>query len=188
MRISHSVPLSPRPAASVGVRAGHCCPRSSTPPGRVPILSPAAIRRREGRPPFPRCWFPSRSPLRRRRRPASRSSWTRRRTCGACCGSPVFSKFAFPSGGTTQYVDAMLRTTFPKAEGWHTLLGKPEVKPVRITVPLGLRLHPHFEEDRRLLRRCRPRVSAKGGLQAGSQTGRQARHRHDAQHHLLCPW
>ncbi|MCX6631161.1 MAG: glycosyl hydrolase family 18 protein [Candidatus Solibacter sp.] len=51
--------------------------------------------------------------------------------------SPVFSKFAFPSGGTTQYADAMLRTTFPKAEGWHTLLGKPEVKPVKITVPLG---------------------------------------------------
>ncbi len=39
--------------------------------------------------------------------------------------SPVFSRFAFPSGGPTQYVDAMLRTTFPKAEGWHTLLGKP---------------------------------------------------------------
>jgi chitinase len=51
--------------------------------------------------------------------------------------SPVFSKFAFPSGGTTQYADAMLRTTFPKADGWHTLLGKPEVKPVNITVPAG---------------------------------------------------
>ena len=51
--------------------------------------------------------------------------------------SPVFSKFAFPSGGTTQYADAMLRTTFPKADGWHTLLGKPEVKPVKITVPAG---------------------------------------------------
>jgi len=51
--------------------------------------------------------------------------------------SPVFSKFAFPSGGATQYADAMLRTTFPKADGWHTLLGKPEVKPVKITVPLG---------------------------------------------------
>ena len=35
--------------------------------------------------------------------------------------SPVFSKFAFPSGGTTQYADAMLRTTFPKADGWHTV-------------------------------------------------------------------
>ena len=64
--------------------------------------------------------------------------------------SPVFSKFAFPSGGTTQYADAMLRTTFPKAEGWHTLLGKPEVKPVKITVPAGLRLRPHLEEDRRV--------------------------------------
>jgi chitinase len=51
--------------------------------------------------------------------------------------SPVFSRFAFPSGGTTQYADAMLRTTFPKAVGWHTLLGEPEVKPVRITVPVG---------------------------------------------------
>jgi len=51
--------------------------------------------------------------------------------------SPVFSKFAFPSGGATQYADAMLRTTFPKADGWHTLLGKPELKPVKITVPAG---------------------------------------------------
>src|ERR1035441_7179627 len=51
--------------------------------------------------------------------------------------SPVFSKFAFPSGGTTQYADAMLQTTFPTAAGWHTLLGKPEVKPVMVTVPVG---------------------------------------------------
>jgi chitinase len=51
--------------------------------------------------------------------------------------SPVFSKFAFASGNTTQYADAMLRTTFPKADGWHTLLGKPEVKPIKITVPVG---------------------------------------------------
>ncbi len=51
--------------------------------------------------------------------------------------SPVFSRFAFPSGGATQYADAMLRTTFPKADGWHTLLGKPEMKPVRITIPAG---------------------------------------------------
>lgn len=51
--------------------------------------------------------------------------------------SPVFSRFAFPSGGSTQYADAMLRTTFPKDEGWHTLLGKPKVKPVEITIPVG---------------------------------------------------
>ncbi len=51
--------------------------------------------------------------------------------------SPIFSKFAFTPGNTTQYADAMLRSTFPKADGWHTLLGNPEVKPVRITVPAG---------------------------------------------------
>jgi chitinase len=51
--------------------------------------------------------------------------------------SPIFSRFAFASGNTTQYADAMLRSTFPKADGWHTLLGKPEVKPVKITVPVG---------------------------------------------------
>jgi chitinase len=51
--------------------------------------------------------------------------------------SPVFSPFAFPSGGTTQYGDALLRTTFPQADNWHTLLGPPEVKPVQIRVPVG---------------------------------------------------
>jgi chitinase len=51
--------------------------------------------------------------------------------------SPVFSKFKFGAGNDTQYADALLRTTFPKAEGWHTLLGKPEVKPIKITVPVG---------------------------------------------------
>ena len=51
--------------------------------------------------------------------------------------SPVFSKFAFAPGETTQYADAMLRATFPKRNGWHTLLGQPEVKPVKITVPAG---------------------------------------------------
>ena len=50
--------------------------------------------------------------------------------------SPIISKFAFSSGNNTQYADALLRTTFPKAEDWHTLLGKPEVKPVKITVPV----------------------------------------------------
>jgi chitinase len=51
--------------------------------------------------------------------------------------SPIFSRFAFASDNTTQYVDAMLRSTFPKADGWHTLLGKPEVKPLKITIPVG---------------------------------------------------
>jgi chitinase len=51
--------------------------------------------------------------------------------------SPVFARFAFPTGGTTQYADAMLRTTFPKTEGWHTLLGQPTIKPIKITIPAG---------------------------------------------------
>ncbi len=50
--------------------------------------------------------------------------------------SPVFSKFAFPSGNT-QYADALLRATFPKADTWHTLLGQPEVKGLQITIPAG---------------------------------------------------
>ena len=52
-------------------------------------------------------------------------------------GSPVFTAFPFPVGGTAQYADAMLRATFPKAADWHTVLGKPEVRPLRITVPAG---------------------------------------------------
>jgi len=51
--------------------------------------------------------------------------------------SPVFSKFAFGGAGTTQYADAILRSTFPKAADWHTLLGKPEVKPVTVAIPAG---------------------------------------------------
>ncbi len=50
--------------------------------------------------------------------------------------SPVFAAYSFPMGGTTQYVDAMLRSTFHDAgPNWHTLLDKPSVKPVTITVP-----------------------------------------------------
>ena len=47
--------------------------------------------------------------------------------------SPVFSASALKS----QYVDGMLRASFPTAEGWHTLLGKPEIHPVTVTVPVG---------------------------------------------------
>ncbi len=56
---------------------------------------------------------------------------------GPLLRSPIFSRFNFPIGGETQYADAMLRATFPKAAKWHTLLAKPEVKPVRISVPVG---------------------------------------------------
>jgi chitinase len=51
--------------------------------------------------------------------------------------SPVFSKFAFAPGNETQYADALLRATFPKAGTWHTLLGEPKIKPIAITVPVG---------------------------------------------------
>jgi chitinase len=51
--------------------------------------------------------------------------------------SPVFAPFAFPSGGTTQYADALLRATFPNANPWHTLLAMPEVKPIKIAIPAG---------------------------------------------------
>ena len=51
--------------------------------------------------------------------------------------SPIFSSFAFPTGGNTQYADALLRATFPLAAQWHTLLGLQQVHPVTITVPVG---------------------------------------------------
>ncbi|MBW8708350.1 MAG: chitinase [Alphaproteobacteria bacterium] len=51
--------------------------------------------------------------------------------------SPIFSRFAFPAGGNTQYADAMLRASFAAPDAWHTLLGKPEIRPIRITVPAG---------------------------------------------------
>jgi chitinase len=51
--------------------------------------------------------------------------------------SPVFAKFALGSGGATQYADAMLRATFPKAADWHTLLDGRAAKPLRIRIPAG---------------------------------------------------
>ncbi len=53
--------------------------------------------------------------------------------------SPVFAKAAFGAEGRTQYVDAMLRATVGSAAGadWHTLLGRPEVRPVTVEIPAG---------------------------------------------------
>ena len=53
--------------------------------------------------------------------------------------SPIFTKYAFPSG-TTQYADALMRTDFHVAarDDWHTLLGQPAVAPVQIDVPVGM--------------------------------------------------
>jgi chitinase len=51
--------------------------------------------------------------------------------------SPVFANFAFPGERPTQYADALLRAMAPARADWHTVLGKPEVKPVKIAVPVG---------------------------------------------------
>ncbi|HTX76226.1 MAG TPA: glycosyl hydrolase family 18 protein [Terracidiphilus sp.] len=50
--------------------------------------------------------------------------------------SPVFSNAAF-GAETTQYADAVLRATTGTASGWHTLLGKPDVRPVTVLIPAG---------------------------------------------------
>src|SRR5690242_2309855 len=55
----------------------------------------------------------------------------------AVVNSPIFTNFAFPGGGPTQYGDALLRATLPGHANWHTLLAKPEVRPVKIAVPAG---------------------------------------------------
>jgi chitinase len=51
--------------------------------------------------------------------------------------SPIFAKFPFGPAGNTQYADAMLRTMFPAAKRWHILLGKPQIAPLKIAVPVG---------------------------------------------------
>ena len=51
--------------------------------------------------------------------------------------SPVFARFPFGPAGNTQYADAMLRTMFPAAKEWHVLLGKPLIKPLKLTVPVS---------------------------------------------------
>lgn len=55
---------------------------------------------------------------------------------GRVLHSPVFAKARF-GAEMTQYVDAMLRATTGAKAGWHTLLGKPEVRPVTVDVPAG---------------------------------------------------
>jgi hypothetical protein len=51
--------------------------------------------------------------------------------------SPLFSKAVFEKSGNTQYVDAMLRATAGEPAGWHTMLGRPEVRPVTVEIPAG---------------------------------------------------
>lgn len=50
--------------------------------------------------------------------------------------SPVFSPFQFPGGDESQFADALLRATFPRAKDWHTVLAAPQVlKTVTIQIP-----------------------------------------------------
>ena len=51
--------------------------------------------------------------------------------------SPIFAASRMSTTGKMQYADGLLRATFPKAQNWHTLLGKPEVHPISIRVPVG---------------------------------------------------
>lgn len=53
----------------------------------------------------------------------------------AVTGSPIFEKADFGQGGTTQFADALLRSTFKHAPDWHTLLASPTVEPLTIMVP-----------------------------------------------------
>ncbi|HTU49110.1 MAG TPA: hypothetical protein VMF56_00870, partial [Acidobacteriaceae bacterium] len=51
--------------------------------------------------------------------------------------SPIFTRFAFVPGDKTQYADGLLHATFPSDASGHTYLGKPEIKPISITIPAG---------------------------------------------------
>lgn len=50
--------------------------------------------------------------------------------------SPIFANYDFGAAGKTQYIDALMRTEFGQTGDWHTLLGKPEVVPISIDVPV----------------------------------------------------
>src|SRR5579884_117418 len=102
--------------------------------------------------------------------------------------SPVFSKFDFPSGGVTQYADAMLRTTFPKANGWHTLLGEPEVKRIRINIPVGSGYVLTSKRTGGSLAIVDVDFLQQEIFKTDSQTGRHAGHCHDPEHRLLRAW
>ena len=51
--------------------------------------------------------------------------------------SPIFVRFAFFPGNKTQYADGLLHATFPSDASGHTYLGKPDIKPISITIPPG---------------------------------------------------
>lgn len=49
--------------------------------------------------------------------------------------SPVFAQAGFGNAGSTQYADALLRSSFAHANGWHTILAPPSIEPLTIMVP-----------------------------------------------------
>ena len=51
--------------------------------------------------------------------------------------SPIFSKTAFGADEPTQYVDAMLHATTRASTEWHTLLSRPQVRPLTVDIPVG---------------------------------------------------
>ena len=55
--------------------------------------------------------------------------------------SPIFSAASFGAEGETQYADAMLRASVGSAAGasaeWHTLLGRPQIRPITVRIPAG---------------------------------------------------
>ena len=61
--------------------------------------------------------------------------------------SPIFNSFAFGAGEKTQYADGLLRATFPANATGHTYLGKPEIKPLTITIPPGYGYLLHSKKD-----------------------------------------
>jgi chitinase len=62
--------------------------------------------------------------------------------------SPIFSKFAFAAGNTTQYADAMLRSTFPQSRWMAHAARKTQDKTDQDHCSRRLRLHPYLEMQR----------------------------------------
>ena len=131
------------------------CLRSSTRSDRAPTPSSEAIRPSLPLPPFPPCSFPSQLSFDAKKIAGKPFVMDAAPDVPGVLRSPVFTNFAFPSGGTTQYADALLRTTFPKADALAHAARQAGSEGAQDRGPRWLRLHPHLEEDRRGLRRRR---------------------------------
>ena len=99
--------------------------------------------------------------------------------------SPVFSKYAFSGSEKTQYADALLHATFPTDKEGHTRLGKPEVKPVTIAVPVGNGYLLTSKSSGRTFAVMDSEFVEKEIFRPDSAAGRQAGPGGHAQHYLL---